>query len=111
MDELIGNLYELNKQQGSIMKDKINENSVALKISQNDVIKEEDEMAYVTRRFQKIINNHGGFQKKTSTSRTTNSNDIFHKCGKSGNFMRDYPSQRVETKVPGPKPCQDKGSC
>ncbi|XP_049397273.1 uncharacterized protein LOC125861406 [Solanum stenotomum] len=71
IDELIGNLqtYELNKQQGTNIKEGKKEKSVALKTSQNDVTEEEDEMAYVTRRFQKIIKKHGGFQKKALTSR------------------------------------------
>jgi len=53
MDELIGNLqtYELNKQQGTTMKEGKKEKSIALKTSQNDVTEEDDEMAYDTRRF------------------------------------------------------------
>jgi len=57
MDELIGNLqtYELNKKQGTNMKEGRKEKSIALKTSKNEVGDEEDEMAYITRRFQKII--------------------------------------------------------
>ncbi|KAH0720805.1 hypothetical protein KY290_005791 [Solanum tuberosum] len=54
-------------------------------------------MAYVTRRFQKIIKKHGGFQKKIPASRIASANDLCHKCGKSGHFMRDCPSQKQET--------------
>jgi len=54
-------------------------------------------MTYVSRRFQKIIKKHGGFQKKVSTSRTATANDMCHKCGKPGHFMRDCPSQKQET--------------
>ncbi|KAH0661421.1 hypothetical protein KY284_026352 [Solanum tuberosum] len=54
-------------------------------------------MAYVTRRFHKIIKKHGCFQKKTSASRTATANDLCHKCGKPGHFMRDCPSQKQET--------------
>jgi len=43
------------------------------------VTEEEDEMAYVTRRFQKIIKKHGGFQKKASTNRAANANDHYNK--------------------------------
>ncbi|XP_015169753.1 uncharacterized protein [Solanum tuberosum] len=53
-------------------------------------------MAHVTRRFQKIIKKHGGFQKKTS-ARITTANDLCHKCGKLGHFMRDCLSQKQET--------------
>ncbi|XP_015158487.1 uncharacterized protein [Solanum tuberosum] len=99
MDELIGNLhtYELNKKQGTSMKEGKREKSIALKMSQPEVTEEDDEMTYVTRRFQKIIKKHGGFQKKASTSRTTNANDLYHKCGRPGHFMRDFPSQKQET--------------
>ncbi|XP_015167052.1 uncharacterized protein [Solanum tuberosum] len=99
MDELIGNLqtYELNKQQWTNMKEGKKEKSVALKTSQNDVTGEEDEMAYVTKRFQKIIKKHGGFQKKASTSKAANANDLCHKCGKPGHFMTDCPSQKQKT--------------
>ncbi|KAH0698112.1 uncharacterized protein [Solanum tuberosum] len=98
MDELIGNLqtYELNKKQGTNMKEGRNEKFVALKNSQNDATKEEDEMAYVTKRFQKIIKKHDVFQKKASTSRAANTNELCHKCGKPGHFIRDCPSQKQE---------------
>ncbi|XP_015159183.1 uncharacterized protein [Solanum tuberosum] len=66
MDELIGNLqtYELNKKQGTTVKEWKKEKSVALKTSQNDVTEEEDEMAYVTKIFQKNINKHGVSKRK-----------------------------------------------
>ncbi|KAH0664950.1 hypothetical protein KY285_026156 [Solanum tuberosum] len=54
-------------------------------------------MAYVTRRFHKIIKKHVYFQKKTSASRTATANDFCHKCGKPGHLMRDCPSQKQET--------------
>ncbi|KAH0692922.1 hypothetical protein KY290_021079 [Solanum tuberosum] len=78
------------------MKEGKKEKSVALKTSSNDGTEEEeeDDMAYVTRRFQKIIKKHRGFQKKGSNSRTTNAKDLCHKCGKPGHFMRDCPSQK-----------------
>jgi len=79
------------------VKEGKNEKSIALRTSQTYVTEEEDEMAYVTRRFQKIIKKHGGFQKKTSASKITTANDLCHKCGKPGHFMRDFPSQKQET--------------
>ncbi|XP_049405388.1 uncharacterized protein LOC125868860 [Solanum stenotomum] len=99
MDELIGNLqtYEMNKKQGTTVKEGKKEKYIALKVSQNEVTEEEDEMAYVSRRFQKILKKHGGFQKKTPSSRTITANDICHKYGKPGHFMRNCPSQKQET--------------
>ncbi|KAH0689140.1 hypothetical protein KY289_016498 [Solanum tuberosum] len=54
-------------------------------------------MAYVTRRFQKILKKHRGFQKKIPSSRTATANDLCHKCGKPGHFMRNCPSTKQET--------------
>ncbi|KAH0717495.1 hypothetical protein KY290_014097 [Solanum tuberosum] len=99
MDELIGNLqtYDMNKKQGTTVKEGKKEKPITLKTSQSEVTEDEDEMVYVTRRFQKIIKKHGGFQKKASTSRTATANDLCHKCGKPDHFMRDCPSQKQET--------------
>lgn len=81
MDELIENIqiYKLNRKQGSTMNEGMKETSVALEISSNNGTDEEDEMANITRRLQKIIKKHGDFQKKGSTSRATNANDLCHK--------------------------------
>ncbi|KAH0717431.1 hypothetical protein KY285_013462 [Solanum tuberosum] len=64
MDELIGNLqtYELNKQQDLSKKDGKREKFIALKASPNDASKDDQEMAYLTRRFLKIVKKHGGFR-------------------------------------------------
>ena len=58
---------------------------------------EESKMTYMTKRFQKIIKKHGGFKKKGTTSRVATTNDLCHKCGKLGHFMRDCPSQKQES--------------
>ena len=42
---------------------------LALKATQSDDGEEEEDMAYLTRRFHKIVRKHGGFMKKGSTSR------------------------------------------
>ncbi|XP_049373989.1 uncharacterized protein LOC125839052 [Solanum verrucosum] len=105
MDELIGNLqtYELNKKQETTVKEGMKEKSIALRTSQTELTEEENEMVYVTRRFHKIIKKHRGFQKKTSASRTATANDLFHKCGKPGYFMRDCPSQKQKTRDTRPR--------
>ncbi|XP_049369479.1 uncharacterized protein LOC125834371 [Solanum verrucosum] len=66
MDDLIGNLqsYELNRQQGSSVKEGKMEKFVALKMVQSDGSDDEDEMAYLTRRFQKIVKKHGRIPEK-----------------------------------------------
>ncbi|XP_049366103.1 uncharacterized protein LOC125830957 [Solanum verrucosum] len=57
MDDLIGNLqaYELNRQQGSTVKEGKKEKSVALKMSLNDGSEEEDEMTYLTKRRNQVL--------------------------------------------------------
>ncbi|XP_049410536.1 uncharacterized protein LOC125873707 [Solanum stenotomum] len=66
-------------------------------MSLNDGSEEEDEMAYLTRKFQKIVKKHVRFQKKGITSRVANTSDLCHKSGKTGHFMRDCQSQKQET--------------
>ena len=59
MDELIGDLqtYELNRTQSGTGKESKKEKTIAQKCSQSEMTEEEAEMAYVTERFQKIIQN------------------------------------------------------
>ena len=61
MDELIVNLktYELNRKQGTTGKESKKEKNIALESSQSEVTKEEAEMTYMTKMFQKIIKKHG----------------------------------------------------
>ncbi|XP_015162449.1 uncharacterized protein [Solanum tuberosum] len=79
----LGEPIHSSKQDSSKWKGR-KEKSVALKVSQNDVSEDEDEMAYLTKRFQK----HGGFQKKGTISRMTNANDLYHKCGKPNQVVK-----------------------
>uniref|UniRef100_M1D6Y7 Uncharacterized protein n=1 Tax=Solanum tuberosum TaxID=4113 RepID=M1D6Y7_SOLTU len=53
-------------------------------------------MAYLTRRFQKIMRKHGGHMKKGNLDKATNSNDLCHKFGKSIHFIRNW--HKVEHK-------------
>lgn len=74
--------YDLNRKQRTTADKGKKENPIALRtFSKNDVIEEEEEMAYITKKFQKIIKKHGAFQKKSSTKRTAIANDLCHKCG------------------------------
>ena len=54
-------------------------------------------MAYVVKRFLKIIMKHGCFQKIYSTNKITIVDDLYHKCNKHGHFMRDFPCKKQET--------------
>ncbi|KAH0688795.1 hypothetical protein KY289_016153 [Solanum tuberosum] len=54
-------IIEARDLKGSTVKEGNKEKSIALKMSLNDGLEEEDEMTCLTRRFQKIIKKHGGF--------------------------------------------------
>ncbi|XP_070021879.1 uncharacterized protein [Nicotiana sylvestris] len=47
-------------------------------------------MAYLTKRFQKMVRRNGGMLKRGSSSKLKNY-DLCHKCGKPGHFIKDYP--------------------
>jgi len=65
MDELIGNLqtHGLNKQGDFSKKEVKKDKYYVLKVSQNDIYEEHEDIAYLTRRFQKIVRKHGGLMK------------------------------------------------
>lgn len=71
-------------------KESKKDKSLVLKISSGDAY-----MAYITKRFQKFVRKHGGFRKGGNISRTSNSSDIYHKCGKVGHFMRYCPMEKA----------------
>ncbi|XP_070057649.1 uncharacterized protein [Nicotiana tomentosiformis] len=84
IDELIGNLktYEMKKKKDNErrepkMKKNLTEN--------NDSGGEDADMAYLTKRFQKM-----GIPKGSSSSKPKGY-DLCHKCGKPGYFIKDYP--------------------
>ncbi|XP_049397267.1 uncharacterized protein LOC125861400 [Solanum stenotomum] len=57
MDTLIGNIqtHEMNRNQDPSRKEVKKDRSLALKISPSDVSSEEEDMAYLSKRFQKIV--------------------------------------------------------
>ena len=69
------------------------EKNISLKSSQIKMTEEESKMTYMTKRFQKIVKKHG-FLKEWNINRVAEANDLCHKCGKPGHFMRDCPSQK-----------------
>ncbi|XP_070019492.1 uncharacterized protein [Nicotiana sylvestris] len=52
-------------------------------------------MAYLTKRFQKVVRRNRGILKKGNSSRPKNY-DLFHKCGKPGHFIKDSPLMKQE---------------
>ncbi|XP_015161849.1 uncharacterized protein [Solanum tuberosum] len=100
MDALIENLqtHEMNKNQETLKKEVKRNKSLTLKVTSSEVSEEDEDMAYLTRRFQKIVRKHGGFRKTGSSSRVANVNDLCHKCGKPGHFIRDCPMHKLKYK-------------
>ncbi|XP_015168564.1 uncharacterized protein [Solanum tuberosum] len=68
------------------------------KASPSDLSEDDEEIAYLTRRFHKIVKQHGGYLKKGNSSRSANANDLCNKCGKSGHFIRYCPVHKLEYK-------------
>ncbi|XP_070010931.1 uncharacterized protein [Nicotiana sylvestris] len=92
MDELIGNLktYEMKRKKYSERREPKKEKNLVLKAESNDSSDEESDMAYLTKRFQKMVRRNGGIPKWGSSSKTRN-NDLCHRCGKSGHFIKNCP--------------------
>ncbi|XP_070015882.1 uncharacterized protein [Nicotiana sylvestris] len=74
MDELIGNLktYERKRQRDSERRKPKKEKNLMLKAENNDSSEEDSDMAYLTKRFQKMIRRNGGIPKRGSTSKPRN---------------------------------------
>ncbi|XP_070047150.1 uncharacterized protein [Nicotiana tomentosiformis] len=51
---------------------------------------EDADMAYLTKRFQKMVRRNGGIPKRGSSSKLKHY-DLYHKCGMPGHFIKDCP--------------------
>ncbi|XP_070050394.1 uncharacterized protein [Nicotiana tomentosiformis] len=93
MDELVGNLktYEMKTKKDNERKEPKKEKNLVLKAENNDSSEEDSDMAYLTRRFQKMVRRNGG------------------------HFIKDYPllkqehfkhnSDKAAKRNPVPKKC------
>ncbi|XP_070019146.1 uncharacterized protein [Nicotiana sylvestris] len=97
MDELIGNLkiYEMKKKKDSERREPKKEKNLVLKVESSDSSDEDSDMAYLTKRFQKMVRRNGGIPKWGSSSKTRK-NDLCHRYGKSGHFIKDCPLAKHE---------------
>ncbi|XP_070054528.1 uncharacterized protein [Nicotiana tomentosiformis] len=66
------------------------EKNLVLKMDNNDSGDEDADMAYLTKRFQKMVRRNGGIPKGGSSSKPKGY-DLCHKCGKPGYFIKDCP--------------------
>ncbi|XP_070013938.1 uncharacterized protein [Nicotiana sylvestris] len=90
IDELVGNLktYEMKRKIDSKRKEPKKEKNLVLKDESNDSSEEDSDMAYLTKKIQKMVRRNGGILEKGNSSRPKNYN-LCHKCGKPGNFIKD----------------------
>ncbi|XP_070036976.1 uncharacterized protein [Nicotiana tomentosiformis] len=90
IDELVGNLktYEMKKKKDNERREPKREKNLVLKTDNNDSSGEDGDMAYFTRRFQKMVRRNGGIPKKGNSSKAKNY-DLYHKCGKPGHFIKE----------------------
>ncbi|XP_070020494.1 uncharacterized protein [Nicotiana sylvestris] len=71
------------------------EKNLVLKVDSNDSSEEDSDMAYLTKRFQKMVRRNGGMLKRGSSSKSKNY-DLCHKCGRPGHFIKDFPLLKQE---------------
>ncbi|XP_070017567.1 uncharacterized protein [Nicotiana sylvestris] len=76
------------KKKDSEKREPKKEKNLILKAERNDSSGEDNDMAYLTRRFQKMVRKNGGISKRGSSSKLKNY-DLCHKCGKPGHFIKD----------------------
>nr|XP_009802548.1 PREDICTED: uncharacterized protein LOC104248056 [Nicotiana sylvestris] len=91
-DELVGNLktYEMKKKKDNERRETNREKNLVLKTNSNDSSGEDEDMAYLTRKFQKMVRRNGAIPKRGS-SRKPRNYDLYYKCGKPGHFIKDCP--------------------
>ena len=100
MDALIINLktHEMNISQDLLKKETKKDKSLMLKFNPEERSIEDDDMAYLTRRFHKIIWKNKGFRKGGNFSKVATANDTSDKCEKARHFIRNCPLLKVENK-------------
>ncbi|XP_070006495.1 uncharacterized protein [Nicotiana sylvestris] len=79
MDELIGNLktYEMKIKKDSEKREPKKEKNLVLKVENNNSSEEDNDMAYLTKRFQKMVRRNGGIPKRGSSNKPRNY-DLYH---------------------------------
>ncbi|XP_070044855.1 uncharacterized protein [Nicotiana tomentosiformis] len=97
MGELVENLktYEMKRKKDNERRGPKKEKDPVLKAENNDSSEEDSDMAYLTRRFQKIVRMNEGIPKRGSCSKPKNY-DLCHKYGKLGYFIKDCPLLKQE---------------
>ncbi|XP_060210774.1 uncharacterized protein LOC132637744 [Lycium barbarum] len=89
----IGNLktYEVKKKKELEIWEPKKERNLVLKAAKSDSSGDESDMAYITKRFRKMIRKNGGFFKIGSSTKNFKQNDLCHKCRKPGHYIKECP--------------------
>ncbi|XP_070011353.1 uncharacterized protein [Nicotiana sylvestris] len=97
IDELVGNLktYEMKRKIDNARREPKKEKNLILKAESNDSSEEDNDIAYLTKIFQKMIKRNGGILRRGNSSKPKNYN-LYHKFGKSGHFIKDFPFLKQE---------------
>ncbi|XP_070020008.1 uncharacterized protein [Nicotiana sylvestris] len=97
IEELIRNLktYELKRKINSERREPKKEKNLVLKFDYNDSGEEDSDMAYLTKRFQKMVRRNREMLKRNSSDRPRNC-DLCYRCGKPEYFMKDCPLLQQE---------------
>ncbi|XP_070044871.1 uncharacterized protein [Nicotiana tomentosiformis] len=97
MGELVENLktYEMKRKKDSERRGPKKDKNLVLKAENNDSSEEDSDIAYLTRRFQKMVRMNEGIPKRGSSSKPKNY-DLCHKYGKLGHFIKDSPLLKQE---------------
>lgn len=100
MDALIGNLktHEMTQSYDQSKKEAKKDKSLMLKHRFEEGSSEDDDMAYLIKRFQKIMRKNKGFRKGSNVLRTATPNATCHKCGNTRHFINDCPSLKAENR-------------
>ncbi|XP_070019525.1 uncharacterized protein [Nicotiana sylvestris] len=91
MDELIGNMktYEMKRKKDSERREPKNEKNLVLKAESSDSSDEDSDMAYLTKRFQKMVRRNGGIPKRgSSTKRNLVPNKRFNRISGVDNIVK-----------------------
>ncbi|XP_069153766.1 uncharacterized protein [Solanum lycopersicum] len=100
MDALIGNLktHEMNRNYDLSKKEDKKDKSLMLKYKSDENSSDDDDMAYLISRFQKIVKKNKIYKRGTNGTRNAAQGDTCYKFGKSGHFIRECPLLKNENR-------------